>query len=61
MVESNVSDRLLTAKQVASRLQVSLRRVHQLNVPKIRLGSRTVRFREADVQALLESRTTRPR
>lgn len=61
MVEATYSERLLTAKQVAGRLQVSLRRVHQLKVPKIRLGARTVRFREADVQALLDSRTTTPR
>jgi len=52
------SDTLLTTKQVAKRLQVSLRRVRQLNVPKVRLGTRTVRFREADVQQLIASRTS---
>lgn len=59
MQESYSSDALLTAKQVAKRLQVSLRRVHQLNVPKVRLGTRTVRFREADVQQLISARTSK--
>lgn len=49
---------LLTAKDVAKRLRVSLRRVHQLKVPKIRLGARTVRFREADIQQLINSRAS---
>lgn len=51
------SDVLLTAKDVAKRLRVSLRRVHQLDLPKIRLGSRTIRFREQDVAELVRSRT----
>jgi len=52
------SEHLLTAKEVAKRLKVSLRRVHQLELPKIRLGARTVRFRERDVVSLIETRTT---
>lgn len=50
------SEALLTAKDVSQRLKVSLRRVHQLDLPRIRLGTRTVRFRERDVVALIEAR-----
>jgi len=49
---------LLKAKDVAELLRVSLRRVHQLGLPKIRLGTRTVRFRSYDVQAYIDSRAT---
>lgn len=49
------NQRLLTAKEVAQRLQVSKRRVHQLDLPKVRLGPRTVRFRERDIAALVQS------
>lgn len=52
------SENLLTAKEVAKQLKVSLRRVHQLELPKIRLGARTVRFRERDVAALITSRAS---
>lgn len=58
MENVSASDALLTAKDVSRRLRVSLRRVHQLELPKIRLGARTVRFRERDVVALIESRTS---
>ena len=51
-------DSLLTTKDVAKRLKVSTRRVQQLDLPRIRLGTRTVRYREADVQALITSRVT---
>lgn len=53
------SEALLTAKDVAKRLKVSVRRVHQLEVPKIRLGERTVRFRERDIASLIDTRETK--
>jgi excisionase family DNA binding protein len=56
-LDMQTDETLLTAKEVAKRLQVSLRRVHQLELPKIRLGARTVRFRARDVTALIESRS----
>jgi predicted DNA-binding transcriptional regulator AlpA len=55
---AETSDALMTARDVSKRLRVSIRRVHQLELPKIRLGTRTVRFRERDVAALIDSRTT---
>jgi predicted DNA-binding transcriptional regulator AlpA len=53
-------EELLTARDVSKRLKVSLRRVHQLDIPKVRLGARTVRFRERDVVALIDARTGAP-
>jgi excisionase family DNA binding protein len=50
-------EQLLTVKEVSKRLKVSARRVHQLDIPKVRLGTRTVRFRERDVASLIERRT----
>lgn len=58
-MDAQLSENLLTAKEVAKRLKVSLRRVHQLEVPKIRLGARTVRFRERDIVTLIDSRESR--
>jgi predicted DNA-binding transcriptional regulator AlpA len=58
-MDAQLSENLLTAKEVAKRLKVSLRRVHQLEVPKIRLGARTVRFRERDIVSLIDSRASR--
>lgn len=58
VLPSKQSDSLLTAKDVSKRLKVSVRRVHQLDLPKIRLGARTVRFRERDVVALVDTRET---
>lgn len=58
-MDQQLSENLLTAKEVAKRLKVSLRRVHQLEVPKIRLGARTVRFRERDIVTLIDSRESR--
>lgn len=58
-MDAQLSENLLTAKEVAKRLKVSLRRVHQLEVPKIRLGARTVRFRERDIVSLIDSRESR--
>jgi predicted DNA-binding transcriptional regulator AlpA len=58
MEQRRPSEALMTAKDVAKRLQVSQRRVHQLRIPKIRLGTRTVRFRERDVQDLIDARAT---
>jgi predicted DNA-binding transcriptional regulator AlpA len=49
------SDALLTAKQVAKRMQVSVRRVYQLPLPQVRLGPRLVRYRERDLVALIDS------
>lgn len=48
---------LLTAEQVAERLDLTSARVYQVGreekLPVVRLGSRTMRFRETDVRALM--------
>lgn len=52
-------DHLLTAKQVAEILGVSARKVLSLPLKRIRIGSRTIRFRLADVYRTLEVDPTR--
>ena len=49
--------RLLTAKDIAKRLAVSTRHVHRLGLNPIRLGPRCIRYREADLEALLNARS----
>lgn len=48
-------DTRMTARTVAKHLGVSIRRVHQLALPKVRLGDRTVRYRTRDVQAFIDT------
>lgn len=46
---------LLTAAQVAEILNVPVKRVYTLPIPKRMLGKRTYRWRESDVYAFIES------
>lgn len=49
---------LLTAKDVASILRVSPKRVYELPIPQVRFG-RSIRFRPVDVTAYVESHCER--
>ena len=54
---------LMTPKQVAALLVVSLSEVSRMagrDLPAVRLG-RTLRFRREDVEKLIKDRTVRPR
>lgn len=46
---------LLTAAQVAEILNVPVKRVYTLPIPKRMLGKRTYRWRESDVYAFIEA------
>jgi excisionase family DNA binding protein len=50
---------LLRVDEVAEQLQISIRSVERLadrgHLPRVRLGYRSVRFRPADVEALIEN------
>ena len=50
-------ERLLTAAQVASVLQVPRKSVYELPIRRIRLGPRRVRWRWMDIEAFLDRRT----
>jgi excisionase family DNA binding protein len=56
--------RLLTARDVGDRLGLSietvLRWARQGKLPAVYLSSRAVRFREADIDAFIESRSLEP-
>ena len=47
---------LLDAAQVAVILGVRLKRVYELGIPHVRLSSRTLRWRRADVLEWIEGR-----
>lgn len=49
---------LLTAEQVAERLAVRIKRVYDLPIAQVKLGPRTIRWREADVDAYIAAATT---
>lgn len=49
---------LLTAAQVAKILNVPVKRVYTLPIPKRMLGKRTCRWRESDVYAFIEDSTS---
>lgn len=51
-------DQLLTAKELAPLLRVRVKRVYELNLPTVRLTSRSIRYRVRDVQAWLAKRTS---
>ena len=52
-LETSVRDvtiqEILTPKDVACMLQVSVKTVHKLPIPQVRLGTRTVRYLREDV------------
>jgi excisionase family DNA binding protein len=61
-----VSERLLTAVEVAELLAVPRTRVWSMSrrgeIPTVRIGAREVRYRPADIDAWIARRTTsRPR
>lgn len=47
---------LLTARDVAERLQVPRDRVYELPIPRVRIGPRTVRWRPEAVEAWIVER-----
>lgn len=47
---------LLTAEQVAEKLQVPKKSVYDLSIPRVRIGKRRVRWRPADVRAFIRRR-----
>lgn len=47
---------LLKAFQVAEMLSITERHVRNLPLPRVALGSRCVRYRRADVEALVQSK-----
>lgn len=47
---------LLTAKDVAGLLSVSLKRVYELGIPAVHISARALRWRLADVQAWIQGR-----
>lgn len=53
-------ERLLTAKEVASMLQVHVTDVYRLPIRRTRIKPRTVRYRLEDVEEFLDNRTETP-
>lgn len=53
-------DPLLDADDVGAMLAIPAKRVYELPIPKVRIGTRTVRWQLADVQAYLDSVTDKP-
>lgn len=49
---------LLEAADVALRVNVPKKRVYTLPIAQVRIGPRTIRWREEDVDAFLETATT---
>ena len=54
------SERLLKAEEVGTWLQVRKDRVYELPIPRVRLGTRTVRYRPADVREFVKRRMQEP-
>ncbi len=48
---------LLTAEDVGGILRVPAKSVYELPLPRIRLGTRRIRWRPADVRAFIDRRT----
>ncbi len=51
---------LLTAADVASSLGVSRGRVYELEIPRVRISKRSVRFRRRDVADFIENHREPP-
>lgn len=51
---------LLTAKQVAGMLQVPSKTIYDLAIPRVRIGTRRLRWRPSDVRAFIQSRVEDP-
>lgn len=49
---------LVTPKQLGTRLNVSSRQALRLPIPQVRLGPRTIRFREEDIDDFIDKKTT---
>jgi predicted DNA-binding transcriptional regulator AlpA len=49
-------DQLLTAGQVAAVVGVNLKRVYELNIPVIRISTRSVRWKWKDVLTWIDER-----
>lgn len=47
---------LLTAEEVAAKLRVPKKSVYDLNIPRVRIGQRRIRWRPADVQEFIQRR-----
>ena len=50
---------LLTAKDVARLLNISIKRVYELGIPRVRLSEKTIRWRQSDLIAFIKRRRTR--
>lgn len=50
---------LLTAKDVARLLNISIKRVYELEIPQVRLSAKTIRWRQSDLVTFIKRRRTR--
>jgi len=60
MLDPHTLPHLLTAKQVAVLLNVSLSSVYSLGIPTVKLSARRYRWRRDDVLALMNSGVASP-
>jgi predicted DNA-binding transcriptional regulator AlpA len=51
---------LLTARQVGAILNVPVKSVYELAIPRVRLGLRRIRWRPVDVSRFIERRVEKP-
>ncbi len=58
-VGATVTEPLLTVKEVARILSVPVKRVYELDIPAVRLSTRSLRWRMSDVQQWIERRIKR--
>jgi len=54
------AERLLTAEEVAEWLQVPTKSVYELSLPRIRIGTRRIRWRPADIRTFIDRRVENP-
>jgi len=56
-----MTDRLMTTREVAERLRISvetvLRWYHAGELPGVRLGAKVIRFRESEIETWIEQRS----
>jgi len=50
------TEQLLTAEQVAQLLQVPVKSVYDLGIPRVRVGKKRIRWRPGDVRAFIDRR-----